>query len=123
MTVADEQGVPVRAKAILVDPATMMVMWMNESPSTAQPGSPVDNVVPMAESLGVREALRSVADTGVARHLQADLVSTSKGAMAMVVSIYRLPDGMVLVLIENTWQIGRPDPSASTSRRFGRPAR
>lgn len=82
----------------------------------------VDDAVPMAAALGVAEALRSVAESGVAQHLQADIVSTSKGAMALVVSLYRMPDGNVLALAENTWQMG-PKSTPGRSRRPGRQPR
>jgi hypothetical protein len=45
--------------------------------------------------------------TGSAQHLRADLVSTSKGSMALAASVYALPDGTVLVLMENSWRSGR----------------
>ena len=114
MSEADDRDVPVKAKAVLIDPQSMTVVWANEAASDAAPGSvtgtppetAVDRFVPMAEALGVPEALRSVAETGVARHLRADLVSMARGSVAMVVSVYRLPDGMLLVLIENAWQMG-----------------
>ena len=114
MSEAGDHDVPVKAKAVLIDPQSMTVVWANEAASDADPdsargtppGTSVDRLVPMAEALGVPEALRSVADTGVARHLRAGLVSMARGSVAMVVSVYRLPEGMLLVLIENAWQIG-----------------
>ena len=108
---ADEQNTPVKVKAAVIDAASMTVEWANEAAreglseqeGTCEPIS-IEQVVPMVKPLGVREALSVVADTGVPRHLQADVVSTSKGSMALVVSIYRLPDGMLLVLSENAWR-------------------
>ena len=108
----DDQAISVKAKAVLIDPASMTVAWMNESAAQglADPHGdaagdvPLESVVPMAESLGVPEAVRAVADTGVARHLQTKLVSTTKGSMAIVISIYRLPEGTVLLVMENAWQ-------------------
>lgn len=114
MSETDDRDVPVKAKAVLIDPQSMTVVWANEAASDGDPGfalgtppgTSVDRFVPMAEALGVPEALRSVAETGVARHLRADLVSTVRGSVAMIISVYRLPDGLLLVLIENAWQIG-----------------
>jgi hypothetical protein len=108
-----DRDVPVKAKAVLIDPRTMTVVWANEAASEdvlgeaggALSGTSIGRLVPMAEALGVPEALRSVADTGIARHLHADLVSMARGSVAMVVSVYRLPDGMLLVIIENAWQM------------------
>lgn len=113
MSEAGDRDVPVKAKAVLIDPQSMTVVWVNEAASDGDPGdvrgtltrSSIDRFVPMAEALGVPDALRSVAETGVARHLRADLVSTVRGSVAMVVSLYRLPDGMVLVLVENAWKM------------------
>jgi len=103
---------PVKAKAMLLDPATLEVVWMNEATASGlaekaggtDGEATIEALVPMAESLGVREALRSVADTGVARHLQTKLVSTAQGSMAVVISMYRLPHGPVLLVMENAWQ-------------------
>jgi hypothetical protein len=111
---AGDCDVPVKAKAVLIDPQSMTVVWANEAASEGDAGEAhgalaglsVDRIVPMAEALGLPEALRAVAETGVARHLRADLVSMARGSVAMVVSVYRLPDGTLLVLIENAWQMG-----------------
>lgn len=108
MHTADEQNPPVKAKAVLIDPGSMRVLWMNESASQglsdrdidSVSGVPIDQVIPMAEASGVPEALRAVADTGVARHLRTGLVSTAKGSVVIATSIYRLPDGRLLVLTE-----------------------
>ena len=124
---ADEQTSPARTKAILVDPATMTVVWMNDQAARAlpdqhvgaAPGVPIEQVVPMAESLGVRDAVRGVADSGMPRHLRTDLVSTSRGTVTIVISIDRLPSGEVLVLTENAWQAGRDVPGGSGRRVHG----
>lgn len=125
MSEARDPDAPVKAKAVLIDPQSMTVVWANEAASEgdlgkargALPGASIDGVVPMAEALGVPEALRTVAESGVARHLRADLVSMSRGSVAMVVSVYRLPDGMLLVLIENAWQMGERRAQRSGPRR------
>ena len=126
---ADEQRTPVKVKAALIDPETMTVVWTNVPASEPLPDRsgdtvpevPLDHAVPMPEALGVPRAVRSVASTGVPQHLQTDLVSTARGSVAMVVSIYRLPGGMVLVLTENAWQVGhrstRGNAGSGPSRR------
>ena len=103
---------PVKAKAALVDSRTMTVLWLNESAAQALQ-EPVDlakqtvtieQIVPMASQLGMGQALCEVADTGEPRHLHTRLVSTAKGGIEIVISIYRVPDGALLVLMENAWQ-------------------
>jgi hypothetical protein len=112
---ADEQGAPVATQAILVDPRTMTVLWANEAAweaapggdEAAAPGASVERVLPMAQTLGVPEALRDVSETGIARRLHAAVVSTSRGGVSLVVSIHRLPDGTLLLLAEHAWRAGR----------------
>lgn len=125
----DEQKPPVNAKAVLIDPATMSVAWVNDAAAQAfssRGGSPavseipVEQVVPMP---GAVEALQAVADTGVAKHLRADLISSARGSVAVVTSIYRLPDGMLLVLTENAFHVGRGGADERTPRRSGRRGR
>ncbi len=101
----DEQDTPVKAKAVLIDPRSMTVVWMNESAAQGLSdegfevsGVTVEQALPMGETLGIPEALGTVAETGIARHLRTNLVSTSQGSMAIATSLHRLPDGMVLVL-------------------------
>jgi hypothetical protein len=108
---ADDHDAPVRAKAVLIDPVAMTVVWMNESglqdlsgEEDSVLGLPVEQAMPMAEMLGLPAALRTVADTGVAQHLRTGLVSTVKGSVEIVTSVYRLPDGELLVVTENAWQ-------------------
>jgi len=125
---ASDRDVPVKAKAVLIDPRSMTVVWANEAAAEgdfsavndASEGLSIDRVVPMAEALGVPEALRVVAASGVARHLRADLVSMSRGSVAMVVSVYRLPDAMLLVIVENEWQVSERKADKSGPRPSGR---
>ncbi len=70
-------------------------------------GLPLDVAVPMAAMLGVPEALQAAAETGAPQHLQADLVSTARGSVAIVTSLYPVPGGNVLLLMEHAWQAGR----------------
>lgn len=110
---------PVEARVFILDPSTLTVTWMNEAARDAMPGagpsqvgSPVASVVPLADVLGLVEAVESVARDGIARHLSADLVSTAKGSVALVASVYRLPAGSVLLVTENAWQPGVRSPRA-----------
>ncbi|MGB4592910.1 MAG: hypothetical protein WBI63_03935 [Coriobacteriia bacterium] len=122
---ADEQMTAAKAKAYLVDPASMLVLWMNESASDGLPDAgasevALDEAFPIGATLGLSEAVAFVAGTGTARHLQTDLVSTSLGTMRIVVSVYRVPDGSILVLSENAWEPAHKSFGASRARRPGR---
>ncbi|HEY3317766.1 MAG TPA: hypothetical protein VGK50_05035 [Coriobacteriia bacterium] len=131
MQSAEGRDVPVKAKAVLIDPASMTVSWINES--AAQDfsdrggdgvcGLPAEEALPMTGAVGVPEAVRYVAETGVARHLRTGLVSTAKGSVAIVTSVYRLPDGRVLVLTENAWQAERGTTERDPLPRSGRRGR
>lgn len=122
---------PARVKAALVDPDSMLVVWMNEAAAhsvaghlnDSASGVAIDQLVPMAEELGMPAALRAAADSGASRHLQTDLVSTVRGSVAILISIYRLPHGELLVLMENAWQPRHVPPGDGTRRRTGRGAR
>lgn len=108
-------------KAALIDPDTMTVLWATGSPGETAAGAlSIEEAVPMAGPLGVAEAVRDVASTGAPRYLQADLVSTGKGAMAMLVSLHRLPDGNVLALAEHTWVPSGAAPAPPASPRHPR---
>jgi hypothetical protein len=108
----DETAAPVRTQAILVDPTTMGIRWLNDAAARAvseRGGDPssatLQEVLPLAETLALSAAVRAVAETGEAQHLRADLVSMARGSVALVVSVYSLPSGAILVLAENTWQV------------------
>ena len=124
MKSADTQNTPVKAKAVLIDPGSTTVLWMNEAAlqdfagtdGDSVSGVPIDQAVPLAETLGVPEALSTVARTGVAQHMRTDLVSTSKGSMAIATSVYRLPDGKLLLLMEHAWHVGHEKPGGSAPR-------
>lgn len=117
----------VKTKVALIHPDTLNVVWMNEaaaeglgSRSIGQPGgAPLERVVPMAEGLGIREALQQVIATGEPQHVRADIISTAKGSVAIIGSFYRLPDGMLLMVTEHAWQAGR-DRAEEADRRPGR---
>lgn len=121
---------PVRTKAVLVEPASLRVLWMNESASAGFPdepvsshaGPPIDQIVPAGPNASGADTVRAVACSGVPQHLRADVVTTGKGSLSMVTSIYPMPDGTVLVLTENTWLLDkepheRPAGPGRTRRR------
>lgn len=119
---------PVSAKAVLLDPEGATVLWMNEAASQGDADAlagayervPVERAIPMAEMLGVPAAIRDVASGGTARHLSVKLVSTGRGSVEVVVSIYRLPDENLLVLIDNAWEQGRKQGAGSDATRSAR---
>jgi hypothetical protein len=108
----------------------MAVLWVNDSAedkaaraaASHEPPS-LEDAIPLAQTIGVREAIGEALSSGAPQHLHADLVSTSKGAMALAVSVYLLPGGLALVLAENTWRteprVSRPG-GAQRARRGGR---
>lgn len=111
MGVSEGRDTPVKTKAIVVDPKTMAVLWANEaaaeSPSAgtaAVIGSSVERVVPLAEQLGIVTAIEQVSASGEPYHVHADVIPTRRGSMVLAISVYRLPEGAVLVLIENAWE-------------------
>jgi hypothetical protein len=107
----DKKG-PGRVKAFLIDPGTMKIMWMNEAASRdsgdedaiTKEGIAIDRAVPMAKVLGLVEVISQVAETGTSKDLRSSLISSRRGDMSTVASIYRLPDGKVLLLLEIGWQ-------------------
>lgn len=105
----EDGGHPVRAKAAVIDPESMTVLWTNDADEIggADPGRAIEEAVPMAEALGVPEAVAAVAATGEPRHLTTDLISSGRGSAVLAVSVYRLPDGAVLVLSEHSWRAER----------------
>ncbi len=128
MTTSDKPAGPVSAKAVMIDPESMTVLWMNdaaaqdfsaEGPDAAL-GVPVEQAVPLAGMLGVPDALREAACTGEPQHVQADLVSTSRGSVTISGSVYRLPHGKLLLLMEHGWQMGARNDGEISPRRGGR---
>ncbi len=114
MPIANAGHVRVATQAFLVGPDTLTVEWMNEAAAAAVEdrgaaarGSPIESALPMAAALGVAEALREVAASGVTRHLRTDVIGTARRSLALVVSIHRLPDGKLLLLAEHAVQAGR----------------
>lgn len=120
-------NVPVTTKAALVEPSTMRAVWLNgpAAESAGVPagavegGMPVESVVPMAAPLGLASVLEEVSASGETRHLTADLVSTYRGSMSFVISVHRLPDGMLLVLVENTWRAKGERAQGGAGARHG----
>jgi EAL domain-containing protein (putative c-di-GMP-specific phosphodiesterase class I) len=114
----DRQTAPVKAQALLIDPATLEVLWASASESPV----PLEHVVPTAEAMGLREALRAVAATGAPRHLSADVVSMARKSVALVVSIHRLPDGTLMLLVEHALHAEHgPRRESASGWRSGRP--
>jgi hypothetical protein len=128
VTSSDKPAGPVSAKAVMIDPESMTVVWMNDAAAQdfsaegpdAAVGVRVEQAVPLADVLGVPDALRKAADTGETQHVQADLVSTSRGSVTISGSVYRLPHGKLLLLMEHGWQLGTRKDGESSSRRGGR---
>ncbi|MBN2848656.1 MAG: hypothetical protein JXP72_09465 [Coriobacteriia bacterium] len=127
MATDDHSTAPVRTHAVIVEPTTLAVVWMNDSAARAvaeRGGDPssatLDAVLPLAETLALSAAVRTAAETGEAQHLHADLVSMTRGSVALVVSVYRLPMGAVLVLAENTWQATERPKGQTVPHRAGR---
>ncbi|MHB1136644.1 MAG: hypothetical protein ACYCXR_09665 [Coriobacteriia bacterium] len=111
MGASEGSDAPVKTKAIVVDPETMAVLWANEaaeaSPSVGSVevvGSPVERVIPLARELGIVPAIERVGATGKSYHVHADVIPTRRGSMVLAISAYRLPEGAVLVLVENAWE-------------------
>lgn len=120
----DDEDTPVAVTAALIDPESLAVAWTNHpagaasSPAGAEaPSVTLDRVLPMAETMGVPQALRAVAETGVAQHLSADVVAMSRGAAVLSVWIYRLPDGRLLLLAGDTWRLRRKAQARRGSTR------
>jgi hypothetical protein len=119
-----DRQAPVSVKAYLVDPQSMRVTWLNESAKESMleadaEALTVERAVPMAGPLAMAEAVRRVADGGEPEHVRTDVISVRRGSMGINASIYRLPDGMVLVLAEQGWQnaAGTSERTAGTPRR------
>ena len=106
------------ALAVLVDPATGVVVWANEAVYAyiaERGGSPdlvsdVDQAIPTATTTGLREIIGEVALTGEPAHRTTNIVSTARGSATLVLSVYRVPGGHILVLAENSWSAERRSP-------------
>ncbi|MCE5203299.1 MAG: hypothetical protein LLG24_03680 [Actinomycetia bacterium] len=108
-----DQPLPVKAKALLLAADSDRVVWMNEAASESmsrhwrQGERPsLEEAFSMAGPLGLADAVRQVRATGEAVHAQSRVISTRKGAMVVAASVYRLPDGAVLVVSETTFRMG-----------------
>lgn len=120
---SDGKPGPVNAKAVLIDPASMTALWMNESAArdVGGDGAELDlpvalpKAVPLTEVLGLTGAVNAVADTGLPVHLRTGLVSTSRGSVVIAASLYPLPDGSQLLIIENDWEPGRAEREGTIS--------
>jgi hypothetical protein len=120
-----EKNPPANAKALLIEPGTWSVLWMNEAAYRDCPKDlrdpdassanvskedrcsasplPVEKAVPMAEVLGLTEALKAAYETGVSQYIKKSVISVGAGSMDLVASVYRLPDKKLLLILENAW--------------------
>lgn len=122
---ADRDTLPVKVRALVADPKTLAVLWMNEAASSslssrngeAADGATVEQVLPLAGDMGLTRALLTVAETGEPCHMSADVISTARGSMTLSVSAYRLPDGMLLVLAEDVWRSAGAASGRGTPRK------
>lgn len=102
---------PVNALVALVDSGSLAVVWANDAVYAAvaeRGGSPeqvaiLDEAIPMATAVGLSALVREVGFTGVPAHRTANIVSTARGSATLVLSVYRIPDGQILVIAENSW--------------------
>jgi hypothetical protein len=118
----DQELGPVKTKALLVDPESMTAVWMNEAASQdlggeSGVGLPLAQAMPLAEKLGVLASAAQVAEDGVAQHLRTGLLSTSRGSLEIVCSVYRLPDGNLLVLVDTDMKLKGADRAGGSRRR------
>ena len=112
MPVPAGDSTPVSAKVVLFDGRDMTAVWMNEAalhdvdaPNLdSVVGHSVEEAVPLAAILELPEALQAAANTGDPQHLRTSLVSTARGTIEIVASVYRLPDSQLLFVMENAWQ-------------------
>lgn len=102
----------VKTRAVLIDPVTLTVVWMNEAAARSMlgreagftPGMPAEAVVTIAGTHDVTGVIEEVARSGNDAHLSVDLVSTGRGSVTVTTSISQLPGGMLLLLSDNAWQ-------------------
>ncbi len=86
---------------LLVDPDTLTVLWANDKveeaiasrTGTSAVGQRVEDVVYLAEQIGVVDLIRDVGNNGLTRHISAVTFRRSRTDA----SLYRLPSGEVLV--------------------------
>lgn len=106
-----EKPARVNASAAIVEPDTLALVWSSEPlPEDAGAQPTLGDAMPLAEQIGAAAAIADALADGEPRHLATDVVSTNRGSMALVVSVYPLPDGRALLLSENTWRSGRKTP-------------
>lgn len=119
-------AVPVSVKAAIVDPAGMTVPWMNEAAAESLldhetgfvAGMSADALVPMTATEQLPAALQRAAESREPQHLRVDLVSTGRGSVTISTSVYPIPGGDLLVLVDNAWLAKHE--AEGTSRRPAR---
>lgn len=103
----------------MVDPRTFEVTWSNDAAEldVAVSHRSLEDVIELTASLGLPAAVAAVAHDGEPRHRAVDLVSTSRGSVQVLASVYRLPDGNVMVVVEKSWQQGRSEHGGEDRQR------
>jgi hypothetical protein len=102
----DREGV--HTYLLLIDPASLTVLWANdtveerviERSGTPSTGRHVTDVIPFAESLGIPQRLREVAETGEPRELHSIGFSVLGEGTKTTASMYRMPSGELLLASE-----------------------
>lgn len=128
MSAAGDTPRPVEARALLVDPVSLVVVWMNEAAAAALPdptqapaaGVSISSVVPAAERLRIADVVREVALSGEPRHVETDLVASAKGSLTIAISVYRIPSGQVLVIMDNAFSVSGRRASGERRRPSSR---
>ena len=93
---------------LLIDPTSLTVLWANanveaiviQRGTDSAVGKRVADVIPFADSLGIPERLREVADTGETRELHSMGFSVAGERTTTKASGYRLPSGELLLASE-----------------------
>lgn len=127
MSDARSDAAPVRVKAAIVDPNGMRVLWMNEAAGESLldretgfiAGMPAEAVMPMTGTEQLPVVLKRAAESGEPQHLQVDLVSTGRGSVTISTSVYPIPGGSLLVLVDNAW-LAKQQPEGAARRSLRR---
>ena len=101
-----EQGV--RGYLMLIDPASLEILWANDNVEAvvagrsggSAVGRSVTDVIPFAAAMRISERLRGVALTGETDELQSLGVSVAGERTRTDASIYRMPSGELLLASE-----------------------
>lgn len=102
----DREGV--HTYLLLIDPTSLDVLWANENVEDAvvgrtgasATGRSISEVIPFADSLGIPQRLREVAETGETRELHSIGFSVQGEGTKTTASMYRIPSGELLLASE-----------------------